>query len=129
MGQKNSKTVHLEQEMSQIDHKNCVGSEYVMTGEELKFFNSVSADDVSADDVSADDVSADDVASFLAIHFGVMDFDTSHITKCPTNEGYLLFLCKKGKIKGMNVVTVRKFIPTDIMIKCCIEFANIKPDF
>ncbi len=117
MGQKNSKTVDLEQseqEMLQIDHMNCVGSEYVMTGEELKIFNSVSADDV---------------ASFLASHFGVMDFDTSHITKCPTNEGYLLFLCKKGEIKGMNVVTVRKFIPTDIMIKYCNEFANICTHF
>ncbi len=111
MGQKNSKIVHLEQEMSPVGHTNCVGSEYVMTGGELKIFCSVSADDV---------------ASFLAIHFGVMDFDTSHITKCPTNEGYLPFLCKKGEIKGKHKVTVRKFIPTDIMIKYCNEFANIR---
>uniref|UniRef100_A0A6C0BG70 Uncharacterized protein n=1 Tax=viral metagenome TaxID=1070528 RepID=A0A6C0BG70_9ZZZZ len=113
MGQKTSKIAHLEQEMSQIDHKNCVGSEYVITGRELRKFSNVIADDV---------------ASFLAIHFGVMDFDTSYITKCPTNEGYLLFLCKNGEIKGKQIVTVRKFIPTDIMIKYCNEFANIKPD-
>lgn len=110
MGQKaSSKIVHLEQEMSPIDHKNCVGSEYVITGRELRKFSNVIADEF---------------CPFLAIHFGTMDFDTSYITKCPTNEGYLLFLCKNGDVKGKIVVTVCKFIPSEAMSGYLKEFKS-----
>ena len=108
MGQNNSKTI-LEQEMSQIDHENCVGSAYVITGRELRIFSNVTADEF---------------CPFLASKIATMDFYTSHITKCPTNEGYLLFLCKKGDVKGKIVVTVCKFIPSEVMSGYLKEFRS-----
>jgi hypothetical protein len=107
MGQK--KSVHLEQEMSPVVYDNCVGSEYIPTGKELRKFSNVIADEF---------------CPFLANKIATMDFDTSYITKCPTNEGYLLFLCKNGDVKGKIVVTVCKFIPSEAMSGYLKEFKS-----
>ena len=111
MGQNQSNS---EQELTPVIHENGVGSEYLITGRELRILLRVPVDELGP---------------FLASKIATMDFDTSHITKCPTNEGYLLFLCKKGAIKGKIVVTVRKFIPRNIMIDYCKEFCNIQTNF